>query len=407
MSEVVSLFKQGIKFLLTAISSIVIFALLYINIKLYDGPVIDPIAAASVIKQLRYFERAIDTGAAHEMQNMYPEGYVFMHALYGLTWADFALNHPHDTLKRKAIEEIKTSWTAINSTDGKMPFDEMLPIRYGAFYTGWNNYLLGKLIQLTGKERADTVHVIAFKKACSEIAYVMNKELFPESYDGMRWPADGIIALASLSLHDKIFTPAYSATLSRWVNSVRRNVGTGGLIPHRTDANENAIERARGSSQSLILNFLVEIDSSFAKEQFESFERLFLDQHFGLPFIREYPRGMAGEGDIDSGPVIWNIGSSATIVGARTLFIYGKSKEAQSISACIEAFGFPSTTPKAKHYLFEQLIIADAFIAWTNSVIDVKNPSSFIFFHLYTALFVLILALFTGWVWRRRLATNS
>jgi len=41
-----------------------------------------------------------------------------------------------------------------------------------------------------------------------------------------------------------------------------------------------------------MLNFLYEIDPSFAKQQFEIFDDLFKDSRFGLPGIRQYPRGV-------------------------------------------------------------------------------------------------------------------
>ena len=51
----------------------------------------------------------------------------------------------------------------------------------------------------------------------------------------------------------------------------------------------------------------------------------FLDYRLGLPGIREYRKGVEGNGSVDSGPVIWDIGGSASIVGVRTLGLYGET----------------------------------------------------------------------------------
>ncbi|GLY94294.1 hypothetical protein Acsp02_15500 [Actinoplanes sp. NBRC 103695] len=61
----------------------------------------------------------------------------------------------------------------------------------------------------------------------------------------------------------------------------------------------------------MIQRFLVDIDPVFAARQYRVFRERF--RPFG-PAIREFPTGVAGEGDVDSGPLPLGISLSATAV---------------------------------------------------------------------------------------------
>ncbi len=153
------------------------------------------------------------------------------------------------------------------------------------------------------------------------------------------------------------------------------------------------MESARGSSQSLILNFLIEIDADYARLKFPIYKKYFLDYRLGLPGIREYPKGQPGNGDIDSGPVVWGIGGAASIVGQRVLALYGETAAAIGIRNSIETFAWGQSNKNEKHYLFGAAPIADAFIAWSNSFESTaaRNLSTDKMWWLQTQLFSLLL----------------
>jgi len=115
----------------------------------------------------------------------------------------------------------------------------------------------------------------------------------------------------------------YDSFVNTWLEDVKGSLDSiTGLIPHEVDfETQTVLEGAKGSSQSLMLNFLIEIDSTFAKAQFEKYRTQFLDYRFGLPGIREYPKGTKSGADIDSGSVLLGIGGSASLVGQRTIVI--------------------------------------------------------------------------------------
>ena len=354
---------------------LVIAIILYLNIRLYYQPqwgTTAPQINLSVEAQLNYLQKRMHDGAAVDMQKMYPEGYLFLNALYGLSWCNLLAKTPvQSPLYKQGIEEVRWALQAIDSPAGHEPFSPNLPLAYGAFYRGWSNYLRGKYLELLPNMREDTAQVQIFQKSCTQIAKAVaeSKTPFLESYVYATWPADMVVLMASLAQHDRLFRPQYGSVMKNWLRQVDKKTDQLGLIPHSVHPyTGKPLEAARGSSQSLILNFLIEIDSNYAHRHFERYKKAFLTRRTGLPGIREYPKGTLGFGDVDSGPVIFGVGGAASIVGQRTMALYGEADVAIGLRNSIEAFGLGWHWGKKKRYLFGALPIADAFIAWANSV---------------------------------------
>jgi hypothetical protein len=148
-----------------------------------------------------------------------------------------------------------------------------------------------------------------------------------------------------------------------------------------------------------------EIDSAFAAEQFTLLTEHFIDTRFGLVGVREYPSGVSGIGDVDSGPVIFGMGGAASIVGIRILGTY-KHHKARELARGIEAFGLPLENDTEKKYLLGLLPMADAFITWSQGGIDANyanadNRGSLPWkFITFSVLVILLCAGLISWFWR-------
>lgn len=276
---------------------------------------------------------------------------------------------------------------------------------------GWSTYLLGKKLSLEKASERNKEEVQYFQQQCAFIAEAFGKYTSPylESYYKAAWPADAMVCAASLKLHDNLFTPAYSNTLSSWIDKVKRRLDTNGLIPHSADpVTGQPLEHARGSSQSLMLIFLYEIDSILGKQQFNIYKNLFPDTRLGVYGIREYPKRTFGAGDVDSGPVIFQMGGAASIVGVRTLALYRETSLAYSIQCSIEAFGFATHHGDERKYILGILPVADAFIAWSHVAIPLQtyssNTADWSSFHIYSALAVIIIAGLLMVLWRDKIS---
>ena len=374
--------------------------IIWFNVQLYYPFQQSGIIARDQIAHLHFIRDAIRQHADSDMQEVYPEGYVFMNALYGLAWYNIIVQKPlENTIANEAKKEIHSAWKRIHSAKGKSTFDSTLSIPYGAFYAGWDNYLLGSKLLITKPAERDSNEVLIFRKNCESIARVLHNAStpFPSSYENKAWPEDGVVCAASLGIHDKIFEPEYHHALKLWVDHVKSTTKDSSLIAHETDATTGKlITSARGSSQSLMLIFLLDIDTAFARQQFNIYRKQFVDFTFGLPSIREYPIGTDGGGDIDSGPIIFGSGAAATIVGMRTMSLYNEPTLAYAIRNSIEGFGMASSTGDSKNYLFAQFPIADAFIAWANTTPGLQDvrPEAYTWrneFHMYSVAAMLVL----------------
>jgi hypothetical protein len=389
---------------------VLLVGIIFVNIRIGYPPQVETIGSKvmsdDLLKELRGLKLALQKDADIDMQKVYPEGYLFINALYGLAWCNFLeINkNKHDTYFNEGHVEIQQSWDKINSEVGRSSFNENLPLPYGAFYTGWNTYLLGKKLGIEPVKDRNANEVNLFQQQCELINSAISKNIFPSSYNGGAWPADAVVCIAVLSLHDRLFEVKYGGAIKAWLNEVKTKLDNHGLIPHSVNPlNNEPTETARGSSQSLMLIFLKDIDAEFAHLQFRVFKSNFLDRNVGLTGIREYPKDDYGIGDIDSGPVIFGLGAAATIVGKQTLNLYGEQGSASEIHNMIEAFGFPCQNNESKTYLFGLLPMADAFIAWGHSTMNIKSSeANFTTFHIYSLILVLILGLMLWFLFKRK-----
>ncbi|MFT5835010.1 MAG: hypothetical protein ACI97N_002654 [Cognaticolwellia sp.] len=364
-----------LKYILILILIPIFLILLYLNIALLYGATCDEnengTVNTEVVQQLNFIKTELESGVGEEMQGIYPEGYVFIYSLYGLAWADIGETlKPNSDLHQKAIQELDWTIEKLNSALAKSIFPDDLTLKYGAYYRGWTNCVLAKKLVITPENQRDSTEIKLLQFNCDEISEAINAYEYPylPSYDGQAWQADNILCLASLAIHDKIFEPRYADDIEAWLMKIKETVDKEtGLIGHFFDYQTNQTFPARGSSQSLINAFLFEIDSAFANAQTAIYKDKFLTYRFGLPGIREYPKGTEGSGDIDSGPVIWNIGGAASIVGIRTMGLAGETAVYKGLRNSVQAFGVGLVKDNQKQFLFGKLPIADAFIAWANA----------------------------------------
>jgi len=351
---------------------------LYLNFRLYDNSfAAQDERRAELLAQLRYLKRAIHAEqAAEKAQTQYPEGYMFLHALYALAWCEAVTGlSPQSEDYQEGRTEVLRGLQSMDSPVAKSVFNSSLPLENGAFYRGWTAYVRGRFIQHFGM---DTLQVRLFESDCMAIASAASRAEGPylESYDGLAWPADNVVCLAALARYDRMYEPRFEAVREKWLADVRHTLLRDlQLIPHGYDLAQNqALEGGRGSSQALILSFLPEIDSGFSSAQYDRFRTTFVRHYLGLPCIREYPTGTSGGGDIDSGPVVFGIGGAASIVAIRAAAAHEDWTLATSLSASTGALLFPQKKGGEKFYLFGRLPMLDAFLAWSNAGFLVSKP---------------------------------
>lgn len=330
------------------------------------------------MEHLAFLEGKVHDGLDDDMQRLFPEGSVFTDALYGLAWCGIARKGTPGKLRSKALQEAGWAYAQLDRADVKARFPALAEPRYGMFYAGWKCLLLGERMSLEGAH-ADPASREEWDQRAQEIAtaFGASQSPFLESYAGMAWPADAVVAMAALALHERSSGPTeHGRIIARWVAQVRSRLDERGMIPHAWDPwADRSAGSARGSSQALMNCFLPMIDRELAFEQFALFREHFLATRLGLTIVREHPHGDHGRGDVDSGPVILGGGSAASLVGAGACRANGDLSVAVGLDATREGLGLVIGGDR-KRYLFGLLPMADLFIVWSRTLAPEDAPEA-------------------------------
>ncbi|MFC4536974.1 hypothetical protein [Sphaerisporangium dianthi] len=324
-----------------------------------------------VRRQLAFLRAELNDGAGEAAQRLFPEGYFFLHVLYGLSWVDLGMRGTASK-RPEALREARWALARLDSPSGRAPFSGTLEPSYGVFYRGWTNWLRGGVLSLQPDERRDPGELRRFADDSAALGAAFDASASPylAAYPGQAWPVDSTVAMASLRLHDTLLPARFAGTAERWLGEVRQRLDPRtGLIPHQADAaTGEPIEVARGTSQSIVHRFLPEIDPAFGAGQYLRFRDLYVRSPLGLgPAVREYPDGTDGPADVDSGPLPLGVSLAATAVTLGAAQVHGDAPLAGALAGYGELAGLPLDTPWTKRYAFGLLPIGDAFLAWSKT----------------------------------------
>lgn len=117
----------------------------------------------------------------------------------------------------------------------------------------------------------------------------------------------------------------------------------------------------------ITIRFLAEAESELGAELYSKYREQMMTTCAGIPGIREYPKGVSGSGDVDSGPLIFGISTSASVVTIGAARIMGDAEAVARIVPAAEALAMPFSWNGKKRYIGGMLPVADAFIAWSQT----------------------------------------
>jgi len=308
------------------------------------------------------------------MQRLFPEGYFFAHALYGDTWVNIAKLAPkNQALQQQAIDEVRWVLDRLESPTALASFHQPTQVPNGVFYTGWYNRLLGRLLNLQSTVDRCPTDVERFHATSATLAQAFHQSPTHhlDAYPGQCWPVDNIVALTSLRLHDSLYNTDYALVIDEWLTYTQEHLDPEtGLIPHKIDAaTSQIIQGARGSSQVLLLSFLPDLAPRFAQQQYARFRSQYVQPVLGWLVVREYPCGVHGPADVDSGPLMFGISPVATGVSIAAAHANGDRELFERVLLLNETIGFPRTCQGEKAYLLGQLVVGDAFVVWGKTIV--------------------------------------
>ncbi len=359
-----------------------------------------------VLALLEVLKSGMHNDVPARMQRLFPEGEAFTYALYGLANCNVSARGTVDE-RAAALYEAEWSLAQLESDRVKGRFPALLPPGHGIFHAGWSALLQGHIIAAKGVGNVDPAVLFAYTERCDTLMATFSgaSASFPPSYNDMAWPADGVVALAAVALHDRLLPAKHQDALAAWVERVSASRPANEGIAHAWDPRTNTAQRSmRGSSMALMCTLLPAVDSTLATEQFAVFRSRFFAERLGVPVITECPSGHEGQGDVDSGPLIFGAGPVAMIMGAGACRVHGDVFHALEMNSTVDGFGLVLGGHQ-RQYLFGAMPIADLFIAWCRSMPlpqhEAPERPRFLRFHGWSALLLGGLWVLVWIVWRR------
>ena len=230
-------------------------------------------------------------------------------------FGEHALAHPADraedlrlmevAIDRLLAEDVRAFDTRSWGLD---PIESLAADRGHAAWLGYTGIALGlhRLVDPESRyEALDEAVVDAIERRIAAAP-----DHLVETYPGQWYPVDNAAMVGALGLHTRATGIAHPM-VAAWVASARARWVRDGLLVQSVRGGV-AADHPRGSGTFLASWFLHHADPGFAAELYEAGRDAFSGSAFGVAGMREYPRGVTGGGDIDSGPIVLGFGVSST-----------------------------------------------------------------------------------------------
>ncbi|MCB9638194.1 MAG: hypothetical protein H6727_04705 [Myxococcales bacterium] len=184
-----------------------------------------------------------------------------------------------------------------------------------------------------------------------------------ETYPRETYIPDNSVIMASLALYARIHKQPLPTEVQRWLRTLNKlRHPKLQLFPFSLNAQGKVSQGPRGSGATWDAFFLCFIDPALAKAHYQHIKSYFFDQlWWGIAGIREWPRGIQGYGDVDSGPVLFGLSPSATGFAIGSAHFHKDQKVLQKLLRTAEMAGFTFQWGGQRYYLTAP-IVGDAIL---------------------------------------------
>ena len=281
------------------------------------------------------------------------------YSMAAMGFGQCALTYPEQReryldLMEQAIHEMLS--TRVRQFDverwGNDPLDSLETSDGHAAYLGYMNLAMGFHVLLD----PDSPFAVLNDRISNALRRRVEKSptLLIESYPHETYPVDNCAVIASIALNDRVHGEPRSGLVDAWIARCRERYvdPSSGLLYQSLDGYSGRPYGApRGSGTTLGLYFLSYMDMPLTQDLYVAVKKQLSRTICGFGFMREYPAGLRGQGDIDSGLVIFGLGLSPTgfaLGGAR---ICDDAKTFRALYATAHAAGAPFRSDDALHYV--------------------------------------------------------
>lgn len=305
----------------------------------------------SIKNQINYLSKIIDAGYDDQLQKRFPEGKLFSNALLALSTIEFC--DKQRIVSQEYSYIVDSCIRRIQSSRARSTFDaDMIP-RYGMFYCGWSNLIYTSYINspLFSKSKLKS----EVEEESEKISLAISETLLDSirilnSYKGSNWPADNFIGIISVK-HDSLKLD--------WIDRLFQTAEhTSGLI-HHSGSNKMNI---RGSSSAMITYCLKKAHYPDIEKYNQTYKDIFVHSFFGIQLVKENEDG-SNRMDVDSGPVLFGYGASATIMNIKTQASLS-SNNSKITWAALNLISVPINMFYQKYYILKKEPMLDLFMLW-------------------------------------------
>lgn len=297
-------------------------------------------------------EAGLSAADYHTKSELFDGEWLFgTYLMAGIGFCQIVQQHPEDLEKwRPSIETcirqlLSPAVRAFDHKSWQADALETLAANQGhAAYLGYLNFLLSLYRQITPANE-----FAALNDAITE-ALVRRADASPNgliaTYPGEWYPVDNSPGLASIALHGRATGRDYSAFLARREAVFRQRFldPSTGLLIQAMNSDGTARDVPRGSGTTLAVFFLSRGFPALSADLFASVRGNLVSGLFNFGAIREFPRRVEGRGDIDSGPVVFGFGFSASGFGLAGARAYQDERLFSSLYASAILAGAPTRT---------------------------------------------------------------
>ncbi len=215
-------------------------------------------------------------------------------------------------------------------------------IKASVFVHGHFLNLAVRYREVSGDKRYDAlIHRVA--EALSD-AYAKSEHGVLKTYKDMWWTTDNFPALSALGRYDKIFGRQLSAVKGRFLQNLKAyylDRETGMYCTYIDPTSRRQLQGPRGISQMYGLHFLKDFDVGFAAEQYALAKKHLFRSVLGVAVVREFPEGVKATPDVDSGPLVFGFGPSASGFAIAAAAINGDTSTAWQLATAAALVGGP------------------------------------------------------------------
>jgi hypothetical protein len=271
----------------------------------------------------------------------FPEGDLFPYTFPAMAYASLALANPSET--QRSLERmaplLDQAIAATTARTGGRPLLTLRDYRRHGVYIGQLNLALASWSVIGGDDRYLALHRHLSRLLADALEANEGRPI--RSFPGYSWTFDTVPALASVVAFEN--TSGDARRSRALIEAHRRWEGTSGTEPDTglpwsrvSPDGTRGLAPPRGCDLSWRIALLASFDRERAEALYRRYvEAFWLDRGVASGFA-EWPEGSSSRADLDSGPVLWGIGSAATGLGLATIIAMGDEDRLAAVSSQVE-----------------------------------------------------------------------